>query len=105
MQHTALGQRWVYDGVHDPVFRAVLATTILTGGRQADLEVDQGDGTTVRREPTTRVAGSGSPGTAVPDDCEVEVRRDLAAPFEAAGATLTGTWPGQDEPVVLAAVR
>jgi hypothetical protein len=30
MQHSFLGTRWVYDGCHDPVWVATLASTILT---------------------------------------------------------------------------
>ncbi|MEZ0165988.1 hypothetical protein AB2L27_14610 [Kineococcus sp. LSe6-4] len=37
MTHTTLGQRWIYDCCHDPVHVSALVTTIVTGGREADL--------------------------------------------------------------------
>src|SRR5215207_4007148 len=39
MEHSVLGTRWIYHATGDPAYRAVLATTILTGGTQAELEV------------------------------------------------------------------
>ena len=65
MQHSVLGPRWVYDGCADAVYATALASAVLTGGTQADLEVATASGPE-RREPTTRVSGSGTPGTAVP---------------------------------------
>ncbi len=38
-QHSVLGQGWVYDGFADPAYVQELATTILTGGTQANLDV------------------------------------------------------------------
>jgi hypothetical protein len=118
-EHSTLGQRWVYDATGDPVYVSALARTILTGGRQAALELASGG----QREPTTRVRGSGAPGTPVPQLRAVEVRdaagathmsaaeltlvlrRVLDLPLDAGGAaSLHGTWPGQDEPAVLAVV-
>ena len=65
MEHSVLGTRWVYDAVGDPVYLATTAVAALTGGRQADLYVDDA-GTPVRREPTALVTGSGVGGTPVP---------------------------------------
>src|SRR4051794_20682513 len=39
MQHSVLGTRWVYDGARDPVYVAALATTVLTGGTEAELRL------------------------------------------------------------------
>jgi hypothetical protein len=120
MEHSVLGTRWVYDACADPVYALVLATTILTGGRDADLELA---GSAERMRGRTHVSGSGG-GTA-PDTVEsiswathgtvtairvgpleLSVRRSLDADFRADDAhTLTGTWPGNDTPLVLAALR
>ena len=121
MEHSVLGSRWIYDGCADPVCVRALVTATLTGGREAELEYDSGDGI-VPRKPTVRVTGSGSPGTAVPPidavstvdgpgatvvsagDLSLTVRRRLDGSADAAGETLRGTWRDQDEPVVLATV-
>jgi hypothetical protein len=107
MEHSVLGTRWMYDGCADPVFAATLATTVLTGGHQAELVLDSG-GT---REPTVTVVGSGSEGTPVPAIGTVGCRDDGPVSVVRAGAlelvvvrgvgrgpaldqTLTGSWPG-----------
>jgi hypothetical protein len=33
MEHSVLGTRWVYDGLHDPQFVVMLAAVAMTGGR------------------------------------------------------------------------
>jgi hypothetical protein len=125
MEHSVLGSRWIYDGCADPVCVRALVTAVLTGGHEAELEYDSGNGIEPRK-PTVRVTGSGTPGTAVPavdavtgvdgpDGTVVEaggvvltVRRRLDGPeslVDAAGPALRGTWRDQDEPVVLATVR
>jgi hypothetical protein len=58
-EHSVLGTRYVYDGCGDPVWVTALASTILTGGHEADELVDI-DGELVRRDPTTRVRGTGA---------------------------------------------
>ncbi len=123
MQHSVLGPRWVYDGCADAVYATALASAVLTGGTQADLEVATASGPE-RREPTTRVSGSGTPGTAVPalahvtcaDDgrttvitagpVQLVVLRAIGAPEAPGGEqTLVGTWPGHDTPELLAVAR
>jgi hypothetical protein len=124
MQHSVLGPRWAYDGCADPVAMRALAAVILTGGHEAELEIDTGTGLQ-RREPTVRVVGSGTPPAAVPELAAVAatdgpdgtvvsagafvltVRRRLDRPEPAtAGAhTLHGTWAGTDVPVLLATAR
>ena len=115
-EHTVLGPRWVYDGASDPVYAAAVATAVLTGGHEAILELASG-GT---REPTTRVHGTGAPGSHVPaadtvtqaDDAATTViafggltlvlRRVLDVPVDVGnGARLLGTWPGNDAAEVL----
>ena len=125
MEHSVLGPRWVYDGCADPAYAAALATTVLTGGRHAPMEIEV-DGEMRTREATTFVVGSGVPGTPVPTITEVQRREVesctvLAAggleltvcrvltggdPLDASGAqTLTGRWPDRSEPTLLAMVR
>lgn len=118
-EHSVLGTRWVYDACADPVYVRALATAILTGGSQAELLVEKGDGYE-RREPQTMVLGSGAPGREVPDVeharpaddatttvidaglLELRVLRLLAPspapPATAGGDVLRGTWPGQVTP-------
>jgi hypothetical protein len=125
MQHSVLGERWVYDGCGDPAYAQALATAILTGGNQAELEVVTDEGTE-RREATTKVAGNGVPGSPVPHvgavtyrnvgattiissgDLELIVNRviDVAAGAKIPqGQILVGTWPEQDAPTYLASAR
>lgn len=123
MQHSVLGPRWVYDACADPVYAAALAAAILTGGTEAELLIEL-DGRLQRREPTTRVTGSGRPGAAAPtvtvvttttDDSattigtpglELQVRRVLTGVAPVGDAlTLTGSWPGSDGAVILALAR
>jgi hypothetical protein len=119
LMHSVLGQRWVYDGCFDPVYVNALVTTIATGGTQAELDVITDDGL-ARREPTTYANGSGTAGstptfdslrvrtddrnTTISSDAgELIVRRVLDSDDGVAGsATLTGTWPGAEQPVLLA---
>jgi hypothetical protein len=100
--HSHLGRRWVYDGCGDPVYVAVLATTIRTGGREAEQWVET-DGGPVLREATTRVTGSGTPGATATDVGGLVVLRVVGPTTYPDGAeTLTGTWPGRAEPALLA---
>lgn len=134
MEHSVLGQRWVYDACFDHVYASRLATTTLGLAEQAEEIFQAPDGTTAeRREPTVRVAGVAEPGEA-PEvgevfeavgattesgittihapGIEIRVQRQLkpAAPMPASAhnephARLTGTWPGQEEPALLASLR
>ncbi|NQX28279.1 hypothetical protein HQQ81_13100 [Microbacteriaceae bacterium VKM Ac-2854] len=61
MQHSVLGERWVYDGVGDPVVVAAFVAAIEGGGIQAEQRIEI-DGAMVLREPTATVQGSGSSG-------------------------------------------
>lgn len=103
MDHTLLGPRWVYDAVGDPVYQAVLAATILTGGTQAELVREFADGRTEIAEPSVRVMGSGS-GSDVPP-VDLEVVRVPGGTASEGDEVLTGTWAGAAEPVVLAVAR
>lgn len=115
MEHSVLGRRWVYDAVGDPVYRTALATTILTGGREADQFVEV-DGAEVPREPTARVLGSGSE-DALPDgEMHIDLVRqpdtdtpDLPPlPVGQQVKVLAGSWSDQGQwsaPRALARVR
>ena len=119
MTHTTLGDRWIYDACHDPVYVTALVTTILTGGREADLFMAT-DAGLVPEVNTTHVHGSGSlPVVDVPDlstpavtHNESTTRIDagialtlLRMPTAGAGRlALTGTWPSQGTPLLLASI-
>jgi hypothetical protein len=124
LEHSVLGTRWVYDGCYDPVFVEALATAIATGGAQAELQVQSSDGALAIREATTRVQGSGTDaGVDIADSVpavstdqiattiqlgqiEVTVQRVIDSSVPSAGRlSLTGTWPGNDQPAVLAQMR
>jgi hypothetical protein len=65
MEHSVLGDRWIYDACADPVFATALATVIVQGGSGAEQFLDV-DG---KLEPLTGaipVRGSGGPGGIVP---------------------------------------
>lgn len=120
MTHTTLGVRWVYDACHDPVYVTALVTTILRGVREADLFMST-DAGLVQEVNTVHVQGSGSSPTVDRLDLSTpEVSHDqsttridaglavtlLRVPTAAgAGAlTLTGTWPSQETPLLLATI-
>ena len=89
--HSVLGERWVYDGCGDPVWATALATAIATGGRQAQMFIEQ-DGQRVDVPPRMQVRGSGE------DDSAPEVRAVDAvtrAGFDVERATyiFAGTFP------------
>jgi hypothetical protein len=124
-QHSVLGERWVYDACGDPVYAQALATAMLTGGTQADLEVVTDKGYE-RRQATTTVIGSGVPGSPVPTVrsvtywsegqstiiksgvLELTVLRLIDVPATEAmpgACALAGTWPGHATPALLASGR
>ncbi|SNT40263.1 CG0192-related protein [Rhodococcoides kyotonense] len=121
MEHSVLGTRWVYDAVGDPVYAQALTTAIITGGTQADLTFDY-SAPPEKLEVTTRVAGTGNGASPAPlvdhvtvslvgttstiatDGFQIEVFRLPATAIEQSGRQhLTGTWPGQADPLLLAA--
>lgn len=129
MQHSVLGKRWVYDAVGDPVFRAELARVIVQADTQVAKFLETPDGP-VEMPLDTRVQGSGTQHSAVPEFFAAEVTGAadvegadvidsglarlvvtrkiggavLAEVLAGRGGALTGHWPGQEEPVPLAAL-
>ena len=122
MEHSVLGQRWIYDATGDPVYAGVLASVLLAGVDQAEEMVEGAD---APREPSMRVTGSGSRSDDVPPVGDVSVSSDATTTvMDLSGAlrivlcrrldrqatptdhesTLTGTWSGLESPVVLAYV-
>lgn len=125
-QHSVLGERWVYDACGDQVYVRALATAILSGGTQAELDLVT-DAGLERRQATTRVSGSGSPDCAIPPIGSVTYSSDGSRTVVRAGhvesilfrivgrrnengadsgaQSLVGTWPGHDTPALLALAR
>lgn len=124
MEHGVLGTRWASDATGDPVYRSVLAAAIAQGGHEASLELVNAEGQARVRESATHVRGSGSTEGLVPElwAASIEVAGG-AVRIEAPLATLDvfrvldrsaqplvgsealwATWPGQLEPVMLAAL-
>ena len=121
MQHSALGTRWVYDGLRDPRFVIMLAGVAMTGQGEA-LGMVEYDGRWHIAPSTVRIHGGGWTHERVPvdrfelisDDADGSLLRNDR--FEitlfrrpAAGSPppigLTATWPGNPTPVVLCEVR
>jgi len=125
-QHSVLGERWVYDACGDPVYVTALATAVLRGGTQAELDVVT-DAGQERRQATTRVSGSGSDHSAIPPIASVSYSSEGTTTFIRAlhleltlvraidldresgvpggPQRLVGTWPGHDAPALLALAR
>ncbi len=120
MEHSVLGDRWIYDACADPVYATALASAIVQGGSGAEQFLDV-DG---KLEPLTGaipVRGSGGPGgivpemtTAVPTTSDSVTTIDagpltltvyrIPDPSEHPGAKLICTLPGQP-PLILASAR
>jgi hypothetical protein len=121
MQHSALGTRWVYDGLQDPLFTRMLAGVAMTGQGEAlgmvvyddrwyiapsNVRI-QGGGWTQERVPVDGFeleADEAAASVLLNDRFELTLfRRPVPGPRPTVG--LTATWDGQAEPVVLAQVR
>ncbi len=118
-EHSVLGKRWVYDGCGDPVYVAALASVFFGGVGQAD-EFRDINGRLEMQEPSMTVVSSGGgndkaagdrgvfsvtdgdPTLIVTDTAELAVIRILGDTSQPTGATLTGTWAGQPDPMLLA---
>jgi hypothetical protein len=121
MQHSALGKRWVYDGLRDPMFVTMFAGVAMTGQGEALGMVVYDDRWHVAPS-NVRIHGGGWTQERVAvdgfelrsDDAHASVlqnerfeltvfRRPLPGPAPAIG--LRASWDGLAEPVVLAAIR
>lgn len=120
MHHSALGTRWVYDGLRDPLFVVMLAGVAMTGQGEA-LGMVVYDGRWYIAPSNVRIQGGGWTQERVPvdgfelvsDDATASVLRNdrfELAVFRRPGPGprppigLTASWDGQD-PVVLAELR
>jgi hypothetical protein len=120
MEHSALGTRWVYDGLRDPQYVVMLAAVTMTGQGEA-LGLAVYDGRWHIAPTNVRIHGGGWTLDRVPVDRFELVRDDAAGTLlrndrfdltmhrrPVAGVRppigLTATWEGLAAPVVLAAV-
>lgn len=121
MEHSALGTRWVYDGLRDPRCVVMLAAVSLTGQGEA-LGMAFVEGRWFIAPTGVRIRGGGwSKGPVAVDPLVLDAedattpvlrndrfemtvyRRPVAGPLPDIG--LTATWESNDTPVVLAEVR
>ncbi len=118
MHHSVLGDRWVYDGIHDPVMVSMFAAASLTGTGQALGIVEYEERRVVVPTPVRLSGGGWTGGPTAVDRFEVESATDDAVTLANDAFTmrmmrrlcdgpapevgLTATWPGQADPVVLA---
>ena len=119
MQHSVLGERWVYDACVDPVYVGELVRVIVTGGSEVAEIVETPDGQ-VPRDPSVNVRGSGATGAKLPELTEpsvarvgtethinagsvsVVVRHVLSPELDQVAPALTGTWKLAADPMTLA---
>ena len=71
MQHTALGERWVYDGVGDPVAVACFARALRGEQTQADMELLEDGALVGHRDSAVRLRVEDGAPSAPPGDAEV----------------------------------
>lgn len=91
MEHSALGQRWVYGAAGDPVALGCFRRALLGEQEQARLDVYDGDRLVGTREPTVRL--SIVPGVAE-EGAALTVVDDLSAELDFSGPRLTAEWDG-----------
>jgi len=121
MDHSALGRRWIYFGLGDPVLVNELVSAIISGRRSDDLEFEMdGQTHTVATAVTAWGNGSGEPVSGVRiDDVDrggpvttvhtslgvLAVPHLLDNTMPDSDRSLQATWEGLDEDVVLATLR
>ena len=121
MRHSVLGNRWVYDGLRDPIYVVMLAAVTMTGQGEA-LGMVEYDGRWYVAPSSVRIRGGGWSQERVPVDGfepgtgdgapSAVLRNDRfqltffhrPEPAGTAPMQLTATWPGQDERILLATV-
>ncbi len=120
MKHSVLGTRWVYDGLHDPLFVVMLAAVTMTGQGEA-LGMAVYGGRWYVAPSAVRIHGGGWSGERVPvDRFELEhdeatdsvlvndrfeltlFRRPTPGPRPTIG--LTASWDGLANPVLLSSL-
>ena len=123
MDHSALGTRWVYDGLGDPAFVVMMAAVTMTGQGEAlgmvvydgrwyvapsDVRI-QGGGWSLERVPIDGFELVGDDATAVLRNDRFELsffrRPDALGATERPPLALTATWTGRSDPLLLAQVR
>ena len=121
MDHTALGRRWIYFGLGDPVLVQQFVSAIVAGGRSVDMQFEHdGELQTVQTAVTAWGNGAGEPVDAVTiDDVDrggpvttvhtsfgvLSVPHILNNTLPDSDRSLHGTWDGLEEDVVLATLR
>jgi len=101
MEHSVLGDRFVYDGCHDPIYVGELVRAVLTGGTEV-VEYRHREGSDPEALPANmHVRGSGPPSSAVPPLGPLTVTTE--GDDGSITATLTGEW-GDGESSCLATV-
>ncbi|HZP14856.1 MAG TPA: hypothetical protein VFA96_03455 [Nocardioides sp.] len=93
MEHGVLGDRWIYDGLGDPVALGCFERALRGEQQQARLEIFDGDDLVETRDSTVTVAlvdGHRS------EHRGLAIAGDLAQPLDASGAHLHATWAGGD---------
>lgn len=121
MRHSVLGNRWVYDGLRDPLFVMMLAAVAMTGQGEA-LGMTEYDGRWYIAPTNVRIQGGGWTQERVPIDCfnlesddaDASVLRNdqfeltlyrRPVPGVRSAMALSATWDDRDDDVILAAVR
>lgn len=91
MEHSALGQRWVYDAQGDPVALAAYQRALAGQQEQAALEIWDGDTLVDTRKPTVELSVRDA-ATSL-DGLDVQLATEVA-PASPAGPALFARWDG-----------
>ncbi|GAB2982901.1 maltokinase N-terminal cap-like domain-containing protein [Nocardioides montaniterrae] len=91
MDHTELGERWVYDGSTDPVALAVFTRALKGEQEQAVLELWEDHQLVGVREPAVQLTALT---VDVPAEAALTIYDDLDAAPETDGARLEAAWDG-----------
>lgn len=93
MKHSELGDRWIYDGLADPVAVGCFRRALLREQTQATLELYDGDQLIAVREPSIRL--SVLDGEPVDSLASLTIATDLdASPVDVTGPRLQASWDG-----------